>query len=124
MKTYDIINSEGTILKLEFKNLNKMQLTSTLTDGSGRVTYDTHVIDLMRYLYSRLTLEELAKNSINQEFTYFDYESRKFAQINKQNVINKISCGADLFCNLPSSMGISGKEYDEMIFNIFSQDYE
>ncbi len=119
MKTYDIINSEGTILKFEFKNLNKMQLTSTLTDGSGRVTYDTHLIDLMLYLHSRMTLQQLAANSINQQFEYFDFKTKKVSLVNKTNFIKKISCGNFLFNNLPSGMGIFGERYDEMIFNIF-----
>jgi hypothetical protein len=124
MKTYDIINSEGAILKLEFKNISNIKLISALNDGSGRVAYETDIINLMLYLKSMLTLQELAIKSINQEFVLFDFNTKKKALINKANVIKKISCGSDLFCSLPIGMGIYGKKYDKMILNFFNDEYE
>lgn len=123
-KVYTLINSEGNNLTLDFKNINNLKLISFLNDGTGRVTYNIHIIDLMRYFQSKITLKELVERSSDEKFIFFDSDAKTTTLVNKNIFLNKISCGGDLFCNLPSGMAINGKKYDAMILNFFNPDYE
>ncbi|MES2811391.1 MAG: hypothetical protein V4670_02870 [Bacteroidota bacterium] len=123
-KIYTIIECEGRILTLDFKSINNMKLTSFLNNGTGKVTYETHINDIMMYFKSKITLQELVENSSSEKFGFFEFESKTTTLVNKKTVINNINCGELLFCDLPSGMGIHGQEYAEMILNFFNPDFE
>ena len=100
--TYCLLNCEGDILSIFFEK-NKITAQALLDDGSGKVFFNIKKFEIIKYLHSVLTLEQLIKKSSIKEVEIYDYSTKSKSTISKK-LIGQLACGNSKFNNLPWEM--------------------
>ena len=101
-KELDILNSEGCILGLYYDKKNNPHFGSILKEGSGTIFYSVSEIQIMDYLKSKLTLVELFANS--KSFLIKHKFRNEIKTYLKEDFLDMIQCGKDLYKDIPNSM--------------------
>lgn len=96
----DILNSEGSILALYSRN-NELYLHSYLNDGSGKVFYKTNLESLINFYNCKISILQLFLFSEDINVLIVSPFS-KLILINKNELVNKIHCGADYYNDFPT----------------------
>lgn len=102
---YTLLNCEGDILVIYFSK-NKITAQALLDDGSGKISFEIQKFEIIKYLHSELTLEELIQKSSVKEVQFYDYSSKSKSIICKK-IIGKLACGTSLYNNLPLELKMS-----------------
>ena len=101
-KVDDILNSEGTILRLYAQESGNLFLSSYLKDGSGEIYYSTDKETLKKYFNSEMTLKQVYLESSDSLVTRkFRKETETFI---KEDLTDLILCGDSLFSEISSDM--------------------
>lgn len=110
--TYTLLNCESDILVIKFDK-NKITAQALLDDGSGKISFEIQKFEIIKYLHSDLTLNQLLQRSSITNVELYDYKTKSKSKISKQ-LIGTLTCGNSLFNNLPLGMKMPFAERIEL----------
>lgn len=99
LNTYALLNCEGDILVINFGK-NKITAQAMLDDGSGKISFKIQKFEIIKYLHSDITIDDLIQKSSIIDVELYDYKTKSWSTINK-NLIGQLACGNSLYNNLP-----------------------
>lgn len=103
--TYKLINSEGDIFVVYFKN-KKIIAKVLLEDGSGKISFEIQKFLIIKYLNNEIKLNYILEKSFTKTVDLYNYKTKSTSQIIKKRV-GRLSCGDDYYVNLPEGMIMS-----------------
>lgn len=110
--SFSVINCEGDIFAIHFHK-NKTTGQALLEDGSGKITFTIQKFEIIKYLFSEITLEDIIQKSSIKEVELYHYNTRSTSTINKKTV-GELACGKSLFNDLPNPMKLNFKKRVEL----------
>ncbi|MBC5836016.1 hypothetical protein G6N05_14105 [Flavobacterium sp. F372] len=110
--TYTLINCEGDIFVIHFKN-NKITAEVLLDDGSGKISFIINKLSILKYLHNEIKLNDLLEKSSVIRVKLYDYNTKSTSQIVKKQV-GKLSCGDEFYDNLPEGMKLTFEKRVEL----------
>lgn len=114
--TYTLINCEGDIFVIYIKN-NKITAEILLDDGSGKISFIIKKLSILKYLHNEIKLNDLLEESSVIRVELYDYKTKSTSQIVKKQV-GKLSCGDELYDNLPEGMKLSFEKRVELAVRV------
>ncbi len=103
--TYTLLNCEGDILVIYFSK-NKITAQALLDDGSGKISFEIQKFEIIKYLHSDITIDDLIQKSSIVDVELYDYKTKLRSTIDK-NLIGQLACGNSLYNNLPFELKMS-----------------
>jgi hypothetical protein len=101
--TYTILNSEGGFLQLHIEEglaEPRLILRAKMNSGVGCVYFLVSVNQLLGFLSSKVTLNQIVLNPVENRFRYVWYD--------KESIVRKpcvvLQCGGMLYCDIPNDM--------------------
>lgn len=110
--TYCLINSEGDIFVINFKN-EKIIAKALLEGGKGKITFEVDKLLVNEFLNNKIKLKILLDNSSTKTVEYLDYETNSTSNVNKE-LVGELSCGDEYYFNIPEGMIMSYEKRIEL----------
>ncbi len=110
--TYTLINSEGNIFVVYFKN-KEIIAEIHLQDGSGKILFNINKFSIIKYLHNELKLNDLLEKSSIKTVQLYNYSTKSMSQICKKQV-GKLACGDEFYDNLPEGMKMTFEKRVEL----------
>ena len=110
--TYTLINSEGNIFVIHFKD-KEIIAEILLEDGTGKISFEINKSSIIKYINNEITLNDLLEKSPKKKVQFYNYNSKSISRINK-NQVGKLSCGDEYYINLPLEMKLSFEKRIEL----------